>query len=53
VLGLPAVTVPTGVGDRGLPTGLQLVGMPGDDALICTIAEDLLKVIDRPMPVSQ
>lgn len=50
VLGLPAVTIPSGLGDRGLPTGLQLVGMSGDDSRICHIAENLSKMIGRPMP---
>ncbi|MDO9415519.1 amidase [Pararhizobium sp.] len=49
VLGLPAVTIPSGLGDRGLPTGIQLVGMPDDDSRICHIAENLLKRIGRPM----
>lgn len=50
VLGLPAVTIPSGLGDRGLPTGIQLVGMPDDDSRICHIAENLSKMIRRPMP---
>ncbi|MBU3963587.1 MAG: amidase [Alphaproteobacteria bacterium] len=52
LLGLPAVTIPSGLGDRGLPTGLQLVGMPDDDIRICMIAGNLLKLIGRPVPVS-
>jgi Asp-tRNA(Asn)/Glu-tRNA(Gln) amidotransferase A subunit family amidase len=31
-LGVPAVTVPAGVGPSGLPLGVQIVGPPGDDA---------------------
>ena len=37
VLGLPAMTVPTGFGERGLPTGMQFVGLPESEAVIAHI----------------
>jgi aspartyl-tRNA(Asn)/glutamyl-tRNA(Gln) amidotransferase subunit A len=33
VTGLPALMLPSGPGRTGLPTGIQIVGRPGDDAL--------------------
>jgi aspartyl-tRNA(Asn)/glutamyl-tRNA(Gln) amidotransferase subunit A len=33
VTGLPALMLPSGLGGTGLPTGIQVVGRPGDDAL--------------------
>ena len=30
--GAPAIVIPSGLGPRGLPLGLQLVAAPGDDA---------------------
>ncbi len=33
VTGLPALMLPSGLGRTGLPTGIQVVGRPGDDAL--------------------
>jgi aspartyl-tRNA(Asn)/glutamyl-tRNA(Gln) amidotransferase subunit A len=38
VVGLPAITIPNGFGDRGLPTGMQLVGRAFDDAKLIAIA---------------
>ncbi|CAN5725307.1 N/A [soil metagenome] len=32
--GLPAITVPNGFGDRGLPTGLEFMGRAYDDGLV-------------------
>lgn len=38
LIGLPAVTVPSGFGERHLPTGLQFVGKPFDEARLLTFA---------------
>ncbi|HEY1337348.1 MAG TPA: amidase [Bryobacteraceae bacterium] len=38
VLGLPAVAVPMGIAQNGLPVGVQLVGRPYDDELLLEIA---------------
>jgi aspartyl-tRNA(Asn)/glutamyl-tRNA(Gln) amidotransferase subunit A len=41
VLGLPAISVPRGKSDDGLPLGVQLVGRRGADALLLGIAAQL------------
>jgi amidase len=38
VLGLPAVTVPMGVSEAGLPLGVQLMGRPFEDELLLEVA---------------
>ncbi len=35
--GLPALTVPSGLAPDGLPTGLQLLGPPGEDERVCFV----------------
>jgi len=39
LIGLPAVAVPAGFGERGLPMGLQIIGAPGADQAVLEIAE--------------
>lgn len=36
--GLPTITVPNGLGDRGLPTGVEFLGKPWSEATIAGIA---------------
>jgi aspartyl-tRNA(Asn)/glutamyl-tRNA(Gln) amidotransferase subunit A len=38
VLGLPAISVPCGFTQAGLPIGLQIAGAPGDDARVLQLA---------------
>jgi Asp-tRNA(Asn)/Glu-tRNA(Gln) amidotransferase A subunit family amidase len=38
LLGWPCVTVPTGFGERGLPTSLQFVGRPGSENALLAMA---------------
>ena len=41
VTGQPAVTVPAGVGGDGLPFSVQLVGRPGEEATLFSVAAQL------------
>ncbi|MDQ1447043.1 MAG: amidase, partial [Actinomycetota bacterium] len=41
LLGLPALAVPAGVDDRGLPVGVQLVGCPNAEADLFSVAQAL------------
>jgi Asp-tRNA(Asn)/Glu-tRNA(Gln) amidotransferase A subunit family amidase len=37
-LGLPAISVPAGLDDRGLPMGVQLVGVPFSESRLLAAA---------------
>jgi aspartyl-tRNA(Asn)/glutamyl-tRNA(Gln) amidotransferase subunit A len=41
LLGLPAISIPCGLDDRGLPIGLQIIGKPFAEALILRMAQAL------------
>lgn len=45
VTGLPAISVPVGLGPRGLPVGLQLIGKPRGEAALLAAA----RIIERAM----
>ncbi len=36
--GMPACTIPMGIGDEGLPLGLQITGAPGSDMYVLEVA---------------
>jgi len=38
VAGLPAISVPSGFGERGLPTAIQFVGRAGTENAILAVA---------------
>jgi aspartyl-tRNA(Asn)/glutamyl-tRNA(Gln) amidotransferase subunit A len=44
--GLPAVSMPTGVGHDGLPTAIQFVGPQGSDAELLAIARDYERAVN-------
>ncbi|WP_353809331.1 amidase [Agromyces sp. SYSU T00194] len=50
VAGLPAVTVPVRRTAEGLPMGVQLIGRPGGEATILTIAAMLQRRLRPPAP---
>ncbi|WP_232829282.1 amidase [Tropicimonas sp. IMCC34043] len=39
LIGLPAISVPAGFGDQGLPMGMQLIGRAGSDAALLQLAQ--------------
>jgi amidase len=45
--GLPAISVPVGFDDRGLPTGMQLIGRPRGDVDLLRIARSYEMTLDR------
>jgi amidase len=49
--GLPAISVPVGLGPRGLPVGLQLVGAPRGESALLAAARAVEMVFGGPMPV--
>jgi aspartyl-tRNA(Asn)/glutamyl-tRNA(Gln) amidotransferase subunit A len=46
--GGPIVSIPVGFGAGGLPLGLMLIGAPGADAALASVASDVAKVIELP-----
>ena len=45
-LGLPTASLPAGFDDRGMPVGLQLVGAPWSEALLCTAGDAFQRETD-------
>jgi aspartyl-tRNA(Asn)/glutamyl-tRNA(Gln) amidotransferase subunit A len=52
--GLPAISVPCGIDDNGLPVGVQFVGKPWDDGLVLIFANQFMAASQfaerRPIP---
>jgi aspartyl-tRNA(Asn)/glutamyl-tRNA(Gln) amidotransferase subunit A len=40
-VGFPAISLPAGLAESGMPVGLQLAGVPGADMVLVTVGEDL------------
>jgi aspartyl-tRNA(Asn)/glutamyl-tRNA(Gln) amidotransferase subunit A len=51
VLGWPALSLPCGPAEDGLPASAQLVGRPGDDALVLAAGETLEAALSQPSSV--
>lgn len=49
LFGLPAISVPAGLGAHGLPAGLQIVGRPGCDADVLAFAQQV-EALRGPLP---
>ncbi len=45
-LGLPALSLPVGFDDDGLPVGLQIIGLPNSEGLLLRIALQYQSVTD-------
>ncbi|MBK5305722.1 MAG: amidase [Frankiaceae bacterium] len=48
VTGQPALSIPSGMTDDGLPVAVQLVGRPSSDGLLLQVAAQLERVLDWP-----
>jgi aspartyl-tRNA(Asn)/glutamyl-tRNA(Gln) amidotransferase subunit A len=48
--GLPAISVPCGFDDNGLPVGLQFVGKPWDDAIVLSLADQFVATHEFAQP---
>lgn len=49
VTGLPAISVPVGLGPRGLPVGLQLIGKPRGEAALLSAARAVEVAVGGPL----
>lgn len=49
VTGLPAISVPAGIGTRGLPVGIQLIGKPRGEAALLAAARAVEMAVGGPL----
>jgi len=49
VCGLPAISVPVGLGPRGLPVGLQMIGKPRGEAELLRVARFVEQSVGGPL----
>ncbi|MBR9763839.1 MAG: amidase [Rhodobacteraceae bacterium] len=49
VTGLPSISVPVGLGPRGLPVGLQLIGKPRGEAALLAAARAVERAMGGPL----
>jgi Asp-tRNA(Asn)/Glu-tRNA(Gln) amidotransferase A subunit family amidase len=47
-IGFPAINLPAGKSDEGLPMGFQVVGKWNSDESLLTWASDLEKIVSKP-----
>ena len=50
ILGFPVTQVPLGLDKKGLPTGIQIVGIPGNDHVTIAVAQVLERIFGRTYP---
>ena len=48
LIGLPALSVPVGFSNEGLPSGMQIIGRSGDDAGVLAIGQAYHRATDWP-----
>jgi aspartyl-tRNA(Asn)/glutamyl-tRNA(Gln) amidotransferase subunit A len=48
--GLPAISVPAGLSEQGLPLGLQLIGRPFEEETLFSLAEVIEQAAGRLSP---
>ena len=48
--GLPACSIPMGIGDEGLPLSLQIVGAPGNDLEVLEVAHTIEDLLEWQLP---
>lgn len=47
--GLPAISIPVGIGPRGLPVGMQLIGKPRGEAQLLKAARSIEIIVGGPL----
>lgn len=53
VTGLPAISVPAGLNDGGLPYGLEIIGRKKQDRRLIAIAQSVEACLGRPLEVAE
>lgn len=51
LVGMPACSIPMGIGDEGLPMSLQILGAPGTDLKVLDVAEMIEELIQWEQPM--
>ncbi len=52
IAGLPALAIPAGVGDNGLPVGIQIVGPANSEARLIALARSLEPLLGGSIPLN-